>query len=349
MQTLGGILSHGYHACQWWSGDGRAAREGGLPIYWNVSAVECNRGSSPPQRLKKKACQGRGQPLSPAYIAGQGSSPTATLHRYTSVLGWRPWLQLPAIVANTVNRIDSLQCGVTKPFALGGKVTGNVSGFLAFPKTKSVYTRVHWATQVDNGDTVMLKCVVKEDRALTRQKARTLILAQSVREWIRCHEKDCHFMPFPFCLLIYSVVAQWLGRLPPTTAIRARYPAGPLPDPRMWESCWTMPLAGGPSRGTPASPAPAPRRRPIPGPHFMSCPGMKGTYGSWLEIPSLGECCLALGSLPTRGSMAYCYTLSHSIYYCKNSCPQSTLAAAVAERLARSPLTKANRAQSPAG
>ncbi|KAJ8893635.1 hypothetical protein PR048_006235 [Dryococelus australis] len=38
-------------------------------------------------------------------------------------------------------------------------------------------------------------------------------------------------------------MAQWLGRSPPTAAIRARYPAGSLPDFRMWESCWTMPLA----------------------------------------------------------------------------------------------------------
>ncbi|KAJ8872775.1 hypothetical protein PR048_026391 [Dryococelus australis] len=53
-----------------------------------------------------------------------------------------------------------------------------------------------------------------------------------------------------------AAVAQWLGRSLPTPAIRARYPAGTLPDSRSWESCWMMPLAGGLSRGTPASPRP---------------------------------------------------------------------------------------------
>ncbi|KAJ8888201.1 hypothetical protein PR048_007688 [Dryococelus australis] len=55
-----------------------------------------------------------------------------------------------------------------------------------------------------------------------------------------------------------AAAEQWLKRSsPPTAAIRARYPAGSLPDPRMRESCWTMPLASGLSRGTVASPAPA--------------------------------------------------------------------------------------------
>ncbi|KAJ8867213.1 hypothetical protein PR048_031008 [Dryococelus australis] len=46
-------------------------------------------------------------------------------------------------------------------------------------------------------------------------------------------------------------------------------PAGSLPDHRMWESCWTM------------------KRRSILGPHFMSCPGMTGIYGSQLETPTM--------------------------------------------------------------
>ncbi|KAJ8880591.1 hypothetical protein PR048_017061 [Dryococelus australis] len=45
--------------------------------------------------------------------------------------------------------------------------------------------------------------------------------------------------------LIGASVAQWLARSPPTNAIRARSPV---------ESCWTMPLSGVFSRGTPASP-----------------------------------------------------------------------------------------------
>ncbi|KAJ8881410.1 hypothetical protein PR048_017891 [Dryococelus australis] len=84
-------------------------------------------------------------------------------------------------------------------------------------------------------------------------------------------------------------LATWLGRSPPTVATRARYPAGSLPDFRMWESCWTMPLAGGLSWGTPASPTLAFQRRSILGSHFMSCPGMTGTYGSQLESQSLGR------------------------------------------------------------
>ncbi|KAJ8868659.1 hypothetical protein PR048_030198 [Dryococelus australis] len=38
-------------------------------------------------------------------------------------------------------------------------------------------------------------------------------------------------------LLTGAAVSQWLGRSPPTTAIRARYPAGSLPDSRTLESC----------------------------------------------------------------------------------------------------------------
>ncbi|KAJ8884795.1 hypothetical protein PR048_010991 [Dryococelus australis] len=47
----------------------------------------------------------------------------------------------------------------------------------------------------------------------------------------------------------------WLGRSPPTTAIRARYLAVSLPDFGIWASCWMMPLDEGFSGGTPVSPA----------------------------------------------------------------------------------------------
>ncbi|KAJ8897511.1 hypothetical protein PR048_002858 [Dryococelus australis] len=97
-------------------------------------------------------------------------------------------------------------------------------------------------------------------------------------------------------------VAQWLGRSPPAKAIWVRSPAGSLPDFRMWESCWTILLAGGFSRGTPVSPAPAFQRRSIQGSHFMLCSGTTGTYGSQLESPSLGGCCLALGLPPIRSA-----------------------------------------------
>ncbi|KAJ8891897.1 hypothetical protein PR048_004453 [Dryococelus australis] len=62
-----------------------------------------------------------------------------------------------------------------------------------------------------------------------------------------------------------AAVAQWLGRSPPSTAIRALYPAGSLPDFLAWESCWTIPLAGGFSRSTPVSSALPFQRRCILG------------------------------------------------------------------------------------
>ncbi|KAJ8874329.1 hypothetical protein PR048_025175 [Dryococelus australis] len=99
-----------------------------------------------------------------------------------------------------------------------------------------------------------------------------------------------------FIILKGAAVAQLLAYSPPTKAIRARSPAGLLPDPRMWESCCTKPLAIGFSRATPASPALALQRRSIPGSHFMSSSGMTGTYVSQLESSSLGGCCLALES-----------------------------------------------------
>ncbi|KAJ8872244.1 hypothetical protein PR048_025846 [Dryococelus australis] len=53
-----------------------------------------------------------------------------------------------------------------------------------------------------------------------------------------------------------AAVARWLGRSPPTTAIRARYPAGSLPGFHMWESCWTMLLVGGVFSGCSRFPRP---------------------------------------------------------------------------------------------
>ncbi|KAJ8895485.1 hypothetical protein PR048_000818 [Dryococelus australis] len=59
-----------------------------------------------------------------------------------------------------------------------------------------------------------------------------------------------------------ATVAEWLACLPPTTANRVQFPAG-SPDFRKWESCRTMPLVGGFSRGIPVSPALSFRRRSI--------------------------------------------------------------------------------------
>ncbi|KAJ8880084.1 hypothetical protein PR048_020707 [Dryococelus australis] len=57
-----------------------------------------------------------------------------------------------------------------------------------------------------------------------------------------------------------AAVAERLARSPPTKANRVQTPAGSLPDYRIWESCRTMPLVGGFSRGSPVSPAPSFRR-----------------------------------------------------------------------------------------
>ncbi|KAJ8891510.1 hypothetical protein PR048_004038 [Dryococelus australis] len=98
-----------------------------------------------------------------------------------------------------------------------------------------------------------------------------------------------------YCMFVIgslgAAVAQWLAHSPPTKA-------SPLLDFRVWETSWTMRLAGGFSRGTPVSPTLVYQRRSILGYHCMSCLGTTGTYGSQLESPSLGGCCLALGSLP---------------------------------------------------
>ncbi|KAJ8885885.1 hypothetical protein PR048_012091 [Dryococelus australis] len=52
------------------------------------------------------------------------------------------------------------------------------------------------------------------------------------------------------------MLVSWPDHSPPTQANRARFPVlGSLPDSRMWESCRTMPLFAGFSRGSSVSPA----------------------------------------------------------------------------------------------
>ncbi|KAJ8877978.1 hypothetical protein PR048_022441 [Dryococelus australis] len=52
-----------------------------------------------------------------------------------------------------------------------------------------------------------------------------------------------------------TAVSERLACSPPTVTNRVQSPVGSLPDFRMWESCRTMPLVGGFSRGSPVSPA----------------------------------------------------------------------------------------------
>ncbi|KAJ8878614.1 hypothetical protein PR048_019195 [Dryococelus australis] len=133
------------------------------------------------------------------------------------------------------------------------------------------------------------------------------------------------------------------------------------------------PLVCGFSRGTPVSPALPYHRCSILGSHFASCSGMTGTYGSRVESPSLGECCLALGPPPhecsneperrtptrhnsqtrtanRRMGTAYIRETSHYVIplLITNITFSFKRGASVVERLARSPLTKAIRVQSPA-
>ncbi|KAJ8869724.1 hypothetical protein PR048_028719 [Dryococelus australis] len=56
-----------------------------------------------------------------------------------------------------------------------------------------------------------------------------------------------------YSLFTGATVAEQLARSPPTKANRVQSPAG-SPDLRKWESCWTMSLVDGFSRGSPVSP-----------------------------------------------------------------------------------------------
>ncbi|KAJ8877409.1 hypothetical protein PR048_021863 [Dryococelus australis] len=60
------------------------------------------------------------------------------------------------------------------------------------------------------------------------------------------------FSPIPV-----AAVAVRLACSDPTEMNRAQSPVGPFPDFRMWESCRTMPLVRGFSRGSPFSPGPS--------------------------------------------------------------------------------------------
>ncbi|KAJ8865769.1 hypothetical protein PR048_033291 [Dryococelus australis] len=71
---------------------------------------------------------------------------------------------------------------------------------------------------------------------------------------------DAHLHLTPKGRSIGATVAERLARSPPTKANWVQCPAG-SPDFRKLESCRTMPLVGGSSRGSPVSPAPSFRRR----------------------------------------------------------------------------------------
>ncbi|KAJ8866421.1 hypothetical protein PR048_032264 [Dryococelus australis] len=68
---------------------------------------------------------------------------------------------------------------------------------------------------------------------------------------------------------------------PSTIANRVQSPAGSRPDFRTWESCWTMPLVGGFSRGSPVSSVLA----------FQRCSILTSFRLSWLSRPRTPEFC----------------------------------------------------------
>ncbi|KAJ8897521.1 hypothetical protein PR048_002868 [Dryococelus australis] len=61
---------------------------------------------------------------------------------------------------------------------------------------------------------------------------------------------------FPRVFPVGAEVVLWLDYLPPAWANQVGFPAESLPDFRMWESCRTMALIGGFSRGSPVFPRP---------------------------------------------------------------------------------------------
>ncbi|KAJ8867368.1 hypothetical protein PR048_031169 [Dryococelus australis] len=71
----------------------------------------------------------------------------------------------------------------------------------------------------------------------------------------RALRKILYWLGFPAKECVIRRGSRWYY-WPPTWANRARFPARPLLDPRMWESYRTVPLFGGFPRGSPASPRP---------------------------------------------------------------------------------------------
>ncbi|KAJ8880014.1 hypothetical protein PR048_020636 [Dryococelus australis] len=82
----------------------------------------------------------------------------------------------------------------------------------------------------------------------------------------------------PACLQTAAfgvTVTERLDCSPPTQAIRIQSLAGTLPDFRIWESCRTMPLLGGFSRGS-----------PVPPPHFYILPSITLIGSQDVEVKS---------------------------------------------------------------
>ncbi|KAJ8871253.1 hypothetical protein PR048_027559 [Dryococelus australis] len=147
------------------------------------------------------------------------------------------------------------RCGELKSAARGGEIH-RVSSILC-PRCRS-----------KNNTFTALRCGAKEHRpeaSVTRGTWKPSNTRWTFND-VRSHRPLCRRMFIARAAGgLNPVAAKWLRRSPPTTAMRVRYPVGSLPDFCIWEWCWTMPLAGGFSRGTPFSPRPC-----ILGSHVMS-------------------------------------------------------------------------------
>ncbi|KAJ8877790.1 hypothetical protein PR048_022246 [Dryococelus australis] len=179
-----------------------------------------------------------------------------------------------------------------------------------------------------------------------------------------------------------ATVDEHLENSPPTKANRAQSPAG-SPDFRKWESCRTMPLVGEFSRGSPVSPTPSFRSRSVLNSttligsqdlavksrpnlfihslsrlarHCSICWPVNGTHQG---MPFITLSKKNSSDVPTRrlimdrGVQKYLQTLNKNptkviVNFSINTIIYQS-GATVAKRLARSPPTKANMVQSPAG
>ncbi|KAJ8894464.1 hypothetical protein PR048_007118 [Dryococelus australis] len=91
-------------------------------------------------------------------------------------------------------------------------------------------------------------------------------LGHRANHWpLAASRRPLHHVPLPPSTLPSitpeTAVAERLARSPPTKANRVQSPAGSLLDFCRWESCRTLLLVGGFSRGSPVSPALSFRRR----------------------------------------------------------------------------------------
>ncbi|KAJ8868415.1 hypothetical protein PR048_029931 [Dryococelus australis] len=162
-------------------------------------------------------------------------------------------------------------------------------------------------------------------------------------------------------------VVQWSDYLLPTHANRVRSLAVLLPDFRTWESCRVMPLVSGFSRGSPVPSPPLLSSVTPCSPHFILINSQDLDAGGtgnkeavckkrlryalggevrnhWVKITSSAVGRNGIRDLHNEQQMEASNIFQHLHLFWNSSI---RFGATVAERLARSPPTKANRVQSP--